>query len=539
MNGSIYSGTSGLLSFQKGIDVESNNVANVNTIGFKADNVSFNDLMYQNGIGKGVTMNDPRKDFSQGSVKPSDSDYDFAISGDGMFTLQDPDTPDRLYYSRTGQFSSNNENYLTNNTGLIVMGIRPTVTGDVITSEHENNISSTIVDTEDSIYTLNTYTTDYQKNSREIEDVMNNLDTIEAYNNNTATQEQIDIIDNNPSLQINYTNYLTQITQFQNTLSGNNNKSIENILNDISEITTNYSNALKLFAVNPVAGDVAAKSESSVTFSTEVTENDEYTLEIIINGEKVQQSFDTSIENTLNLFSDKISKISGISSSVDTSTGELIVKSLISGSNTILSNAKLNNETISITENQRASGSGENLVNALYLDLQESLSKIGAEAVTNKSEIIDTATGGVPTLETIVLDLNTLGMSSALYEKIVNGDISAIASYPEIESDDGNIYLSDGNARFLVGKLLPVTFTNFSDLNPQGDNLYTKGVNQNEPIYIEDSATVMGKYLEYSNSDLSETLVNLMVWQKGFDANSKTVTTSDELLKTALALKKQ
>ena len=57
------------------------------------------------------------------------------------------------------------------------------------------------------------------------------------------------------------------------------------------------------------------------------------------------------------------------------------------------------------------------------------------------------------------------------------------------------------------------------------------------PIYIENSATVKGKYLENSNIDLSETLVNLMVWQKAFDANSKSLTTSDELLKTALALK--
>ena len=110
-------------------------------------------------------------------------------------------------------------------------------------------------------------------------------------------------------------------------------------------------------------------------------------------------------------------------------------------------------------------------------------------------------------------------------------------SYDMALSGDGFFQVKDGNAKFLIGKILPMNFTNVSGLNPEGDNLYTQGVDQKDPFYIEGAATVEGKYLEKSNIDLSETLVNLMVWQKAFDANSKTVTTSDELLKTALALK--
>jgi len=49
---------------------------------------------------------------------------------------------------------------------------------------------------------------------------------------------------------------------------------------------------------------------------------------------------------------------------------------------------------------------------------------------------------------------------------------------------------------------------------------------------------ILGKTLELSNSDLSQGLVDLMVFQRAFEANSKSVTTSDEFLKTALALKK-
>lgn len=538
MNGSIYTGTSGLLSFQKGIDVESHNVANVNTVGFKADNVSFNDLMYQSGVGKGVTFNDPNKDFSQGSLKPSNSEYDFAISGEGFFTLQDPQNPSNSYYTRTGQFASNKENNLTNNLGFLVLGVSPTVSGDIITGEYENNITSTVVDTDTSTYTLNTYTTDYRTNAKEIQEVITSRDAIEAVMNGTATAEQQKLIDDNPGLQVNYDKYITQITALQSASSGNNYKSTDMILNDIDEIITNYSNALKSFSINPVDGDVAQKAQSTVTFPLLNTSSDNgYTLEVLVNGIKVQQSFDTDVANTLKLFSDKINQFSGITSSVDTATGTLTIDSLVSGSDLVISKAKLNDQTLAINDIQKASGTGQSLIDALYTDLELSLAKIGGDAVQNKSEIVDIASGNPPTLTPIILDLNTLGMSSRLYEKIVNGDTDAIASYPGIESDNGNIYLTDGDARFLVGKLLPVTFTDLSGLNPQGDNMYSKSAGQSDPIYLADSATVMGKYLENSNVDLSDKLVDLMVWQKAFDANSKTVMTSDELLKTALALK--
>ena len=103
MNGSIYNGASALIAFQSAIDVESNNVANVNTVGYKSDTVSFSDLMYQNNIGMGVTMNDSIKNFSQGSLIETGLDYDFAISGEGFFTVVDPQD-DAVYYTRAGNF---------------------------------------------------------------------------------------------------------------------------------------------------------------------------------------------------------------------------------------------------------------------------------------------------------------------------------------------------------------------------------------------------------------------------------------------------
>jgi flagellar hook protein FlgE len=534
---SMANGTSALTAFQKALDIQSNNAANVNTTGFKSDSVSFSDMMYDRKVGMGTFMDDPKRNFEQGGLKPTNSEYDFAINGEGFFTLQNPAIPDKLFYSREGQFRSDKNNYLTTNTGLQVMGMKPVVSGDTITSEYEKSITSTIVDTETSIYSLNTYTTDYNVSIKEIEEVLENIDEIVAVNNGTATEEQQYLIDQNPSLLENYTKYTTQIEMLQNASSGNGYKSTDSMLGDIDEVIYQYENALKALSINPVEGEVASKAQSSITFPVTEVANDEYTLEIFVNGIKFQQNFEESTSNTLNLFSDKINQLAGITSQVDTTTGELIVSSMSSGENISVTQAKLNNSTVPVTKISEAQGSGQNLVDALYVDLQDTLAKAGALSVTNKSEILKPASGLGPTVETIVLDLNELGMSSVLAEKLLSGDPEVIASYPGIESEDGNIYLSDGDARFLVGKLIPVTFGDLSQLQPQGDNIYTRGLATGEPIYVENAATVVGKYIENSNVDLSKELVDLIVYQKAFEANSKSITTSDELLKTALALK--
>lgn len=50
----LWNGYSGLTAFEKALNVESNNSTNVNTVGHKADTISFEDMMYQNGYGKGT-----------------------------------------------------------------------------------------------------------------------------------------------------------------------------------------------------------------------------------------------------------------------------------------------------------------------------------------------------------------------------------------------------------------------------------------------------------------------------------------------------
>ena len=93
-----WTGISGLSSQQQALDNESNNIANVNTIGFKASRISFADQMYQDRIGKGSKILDAEKLYTQGGLKLTGVNYDMALSGDGWRLRKNFDIQDGSQY---------------------------------------------------------------------------------------------------------------------------------------------------------------------------------------------------------------------------------------------------------------------------------------------------------------------------------------------------------------------------------------------------------------------------------------------------------
>lgn len=123
MLGAIYVGMSGLTAYSKGLQSISNNVANLNTLGYKATTVSFTDVFNQGGggmsyaggsdreqTGSGVRMGLSQTDFKQGDLRQSTNDLDLAIQGSGFLALVDGD---KVFYARTGQFKVDNDGYIT------------------------------------------------------------------------------------------------------------------------------------------------------------------------------------------------------------------------------------------------------------------------------------------------------------------------------------------------------------------------------------------------------------------------------------------
>lgn len=147
---SLYSGVSGLKTHQKRMDVIGNNIANVNTIGYKTNVVTFADVYYQTQktpsgatsslggvnprqVGYGVKMNTTTPNMSQSGFTYSDSIYDIAIDGEGFIQLMDGSG--NLLYTRAGAFSLDDQGYLVNASGYHVLGVSGDSEGQPASSE--------------------------------------------------------------------------------------------------------------------------------------------------------------------------------------------------------------------------------------------------------------------------------------------------------------------------------------------------------------------------------------------------------------------
>ena len=118
------------------MQIISNNLANVNTNGFKKDRANFESLLYQVirssgaqtsvdteltsgfSVGTGVNIVNSNKLHSQGSIVSTDNSLDLAIDGGGFFQVLLPDG--QIVYTRNGAFSRNDEGVLTTNSGFII-----------------------------------------------------------------------------------------------------------------------------------------------------------------------------------------------------------------------------------------------------------------------------------------------------------------------------------------------------------------------------------------------------------------------------------
>ncbi len=135
---SLFSGVSGLQSHQIAMDVESNNIANVNTIGYKYSRANFSDLLAQTNqiatapqgalggknamqVGLGTSVNSVTRIHSQGSIQNTDKNTDVAIQGDGFFIVSS-DGGSTYKYSRSGDFKFDAVGNFVDNNGFIVQG---------------------------------------------------------------------------------------------------------------------------------------------------------------------------------------------------------------------------------------------------------------------------------------------------------------------------------------------------------------------------------------------------------------------------------
>jgi len=137
MSQGLFTAASGITTNQARIDVISDNIANINTIGFKSSQINFETVFSKQlsagsaptdelgginpmEIGLGVKVGEIGRNFSNGSIQSTGRTTDLNIQGAGFFTMMNYDG--EIFLSRAGNFSTDSNGYLVNPAGLKVIG---------------------------------------------------------------------------------------------------------------------------------------------------------------------------------------------------------------------------------------------------------------------------------------------------------------------------------------------------------------------------------------------------------------------------------
>lgn len=541
MIGGLWNGLTGLATFEKALNVESNNSTNVNTVGYKEDIVNFADLMYENNAsnlyGKGSSVASVSKAmYQQGGVKITNNPYDVAIEGKGYFIVENLNSKGEreTFYTRAGNFKINESGILKTQNDMNILGLSSVKTfnstDDVneFGSKYSNFVASQNIGNTDNLITINAKATDY-KTTANADDILN---------------------------------------------SGSNYKTKSSKINDIDALISDYKNRLKDYSLNSTATpseSVAQKTDISFTNYKNLLQDKNSNIKISIDNNQISQTFVSTVATqdfktslyaslnpaeqlvygdpsgaltqaqsdmydleaskiaTMKAFSDKISNTVGLNSSIDTTTGVLNITSLIPGKTVKINEAFINdnnfNSGIATTQEAKL-GSGIKMVESSRDALKVALQNANANLleITNTVSLDNEKNNKLNNLSSLQLNLSNLNLSKN--------------SIGEVEISDGIIYVKDGENKFVVGKLQTAAFTNEQGLLSQGDNLYEIS-NETGNIYNAVNLNkLVGTSLEESKANLANSLTALLIYQKAFEANSKSITTADDMLQTAIQLKK-
>ena len=130
LSSALFSGISGLSTLGNSMTVIGDNIANVNTVGFKSSRVTFQDVLSQtvatvagtSQVGRGTSLADITSSFAQGSFETTESTTDLAIGGEGFFVVRDANNAESQFYTRSGEFRFDKDGNFTSPAGYIVRG---------------------------------------------------------------------------------------------------------------------------------------------------------------------------------------------------------------------------------------------------------------------------------------------------------------------------------------------------------------------------------------------------------------------------------
>lgn len=535
---SLFAAVSGLKNHQTKMDVIGNNIANVNTIGFKGSTVNFQDVMSQTlqsaasaagnrggtnpmQVGLGMGLASININFTDGSPEATGRQTDLAISGSGFFIVSDGVSQ---LYTRAGNFDFEPAgNFIDSGTGYTVYGWQANANGSINTSAPTGPIN---ISTMQSMPGLSTTSMKFGDNLSADAPI------------GTAVQNSIIVYD---SLGIGHkvNTTFTKVGEgkwvYNNVVPDAVSGSLKN---SVGELTFNSSGA--------VSGQSTVNT-ASITPNTVTVTN----TKLNTTAGSVDTQYFTVFDSNNNAHELKM---------------KITYNGVISGSN----NWNYTLEESGLTGGTVATGSiTDSTLNAPYVGLPTSFNfSSGTASITWGGQVAATAAATTATTNpyaTTTLASMQFTPAGGADPLTISEDMAGITQYGsdgqstlqilfqngyaqgELQkysiNTDGVVLgtYSNGETRSLAQVAL-ATFSNPGGLARGGSSFFVKSPNSGEPQIGTTGTGGRGRLnpgnLEMSNVDLAKEFSNMIVTQRGFQANSKIISTTDEMLQELANLKR-
>ena len=422
----LYTGVSGLSAHGRAIGVVGDNIANINTTGYKSERALFQDLlgrsmMAVNLPGSGVKMAAITREFAQGTLMTTDSPTDLAINGKGFFILRGNLSGQQgNFYSRAGQFTLDNNGNLVDPQGFLVQG--------------------------------------YLVNSA---GVVDNQLTDLSINDSILNPEPTTAID----ISVNLDSTQTAPAPFDVTAPGS---------------TSNFSTSVNAY------DSLGNEHRVDVYFRRETPDN-EWTWHAVVDDGDVGG---TAGEN----------------------------REVASGRLNFTTNGELDVETDLTAWTDTFNGASPQTIT---FDFGDSLTTDGGTGLSGSTQF---ASGSAVTSQ------SQNGYST--------GELAGVA----IQSGGDVLAVYTNGEQRIVGQVALATFEAEGQLARAGNSLWMETQESGEArigtAASGPAGTITANALEMSTVDLSQEFVNLISYQRGYQANSRTVTTADQMYQEAVNLKR-
>ncbi|MBQ6296980.1 MAG: flagellar hook-basal body complex protein [Selenomonadaceae bacterium] len=559
---SLFSGVSGLKVHQTRMDVIGNNIANINTIGFKSSRTTFSDMLSQiqssaaaptdnlggvnaKQIGLGVNVESIDIIFSDSSPQQTGKNTDLALSGNGLFVLRDGN---QSFYTRNGAFAFDEAGYyVLPGSGLRVQGWNAT-DGVINTNGTATDIVVPVGKTMEAVATT---TIDYNGNLNKESLIITSIQPTQKTDGNMTLVTTTDTTTGEyTSVNVDGENALAAVITLSDGTTMNVTSGYYEVGKSIpvTTLATIYDSlggrheVTLLIDKDPNSTDANLTDEEALATATIVDANNNK-----IEASNIQVTRDTDGNVTGYTYTDA-------NNQEQTATTDQVIfnnrwRVYIApgvGQTGPADTAFTNSYTRSAeNENPEADGSSTtgtmNEINFIYFSNTGQFISNGQDVLGSIEFTYGDGNGAADQNASITFAGMTQYANSTTSFPITDGNTAGILQSLAI---DGNGVISGTYTNGLVrseAQIAVAQFNNSSGLTKVGTTIYTESNNSgaaNIKTIADFGLNVVSSALEMSNVDLATEFSDMIITQRGFQANSKMTTVSDEMLETLVNMKR-